>query len=352
MKKLLLFLLLIIPINVHAIYTNATSSILMDMDSGRILYQNNKDEQRLVASISKIMTAVVTIENSNLDDDVKVGNKVLNMYGSSIYVQPGEVLKLRDLIYGLLLRSGNDAAVVIAKHVGGTEEKFVELMNKKAKAIGMKNTIYKNPHGLDEETKNYSTAYDMALLTKYANTLNEYKKISSTKRWIVSTGKKTYDWYNRNKLLYKYKYTTGGKTGYTPKAGKTLVTTAAKDNLTLGVVTLNDSDEYIDHEKLYEYGFNNYKKYLIIDKDSFNIDNSFYKDKVYVKESFSYPLTEKEKEYVKVLAKIYKVKKYKNNDEVGEIIVTLKDEEIYKEKIYVSINKKMSIIERIKNIFK
>lgn len=352
MKKLLLFILLFIPINVNAIYTNATSSVLMDMDSGRVIYENNKDEQRLVASISKIMTAVIAIESANLDDSVKVGDEVLKMYGSSIYAQPGEVLKLRDLIYGLLLRSGNDAAVIIAKYVGKTEEQFVEMMNKKAKEIGMKNTIYKNPHGLDEETKNFSTAYDMALLTKYANTLDEFKKISRTKRWTVSTGEKTYDWYNRNKLLFRYKYATGGKTGYTPKAGRTLVTTASKNNLNLVAVTLNDGDEYLDHERLYEYAFNNYKKYLIIDKDNFSMDNNFYKDKVYVKYSFSYPLTEKETDNISVLAKIYKLNNYKNNDKVGEIIVKLKDEEIYREDIYVNVKKKMSFFEKIKKIFK
>ena len=353
MKKLLLVfiitIILIIPVNCNAYFK---SVVLMDLDSGRILYQKNKDEKRLVASISKIMTAVIALENGSLDDIVEIKEDVLKMYGSNIYVSPGDKLTLRDLLYGLILRSGNDAALSIALHIGKTEENFVKMMNKKAKEIGMNNTFYENPHGLDEETRNYTTASDMAKLSRYAYKIDEYRKISSTKKWIVQANNKTDIWYNRNKLLFRYKYATGGKTGYTPKAGRTLVSTASKDNLNLTIVSLDDYDHYNNHEKLYEYAFNKYKKYLIIDKDNFNIDTNFYKDKVYIKKSFSYPLTLDEAKDIRVIAKIYKLDKYKNDDKVGEVKVLLKDKEIFKDDIFVKVNKKKTLIEKLKNIFK
>lgn len=352
MKKfVLLFILMLIPLKVSALASTASSAILMDMDSGRVLYEKNKNDERLVASITKIMTAVVAIENGNLEQEVTVGEEVLTMYGSNIYIELGEKMKLKDLLYGLLLRSGNDAAIVIAVHIGGSEEKFVEMMNKKAKEIGMKNTIYKNSHGLDEVTQNYSSAYDMAILSSYANKIDVYREISGTKKWTLSTGTKSYVWHNRNKLLSLYEYATGGKTGYTPSAGRTLVTTASKDNLNLTAVTLNDGNEYDTHENLYEYAFNKYKKYIIIDKENFSIDNNFYKDKVYVKKSLSYPLSDEEVEEVKVVAKVHKLDDYKNGDQVGELIVNLKDKLLYKEPIYVNVSRSKSWWSKLKDLF-
>ena len=193
MKKLIFFLVIFIfflPLVVFA--DSAKSSIVMDLDSGRILYENNANDKRLIASVTKIMTAILAIENGNLNKKITVGEEVLSMYGTNIYIEVGEKMRLRDLIYGLLLRSGNDASVVIARAIGGSEEKFVKMMNQKAHAIGMKNTIFKNPHGLDEESENYSTAYDMALLSKYAYQNKVYRNIVSTDKYEVSTGKKTY----------------------------------------------------------------------------------------------------------------------------------------------------------------
>lgn len=349
----LLSLMLFVPINVFGLSVTASSAILMDMDSGRILYKKDMHNPRLIASITKIMTAVLAIENGNLDDVVTVGEEVLTMYGSNIYIELGEKITLRDLLYGLMLRSGNDSAIVIATHIGGTEEKFVEMMNTKAKEIGMIHTTYSNSHGLDEVTKNYSTSYDMAILSSYANTLPVYREIVSTKKWTTSTEKKSYVWHNRNKLLSLYKYATGGKTGYTPSAGRTLVTTASKDTLNLTAVTLNDPNEYTSHENMYEYGFNNYKNYLIVDKNNFDIDDNFYKDDIFIRKSFSYPLTDTELEKVSVVVEILKLTNYKNNDKVGEIIVRLDKEEIFRENIYVKlVNKKeKNFLNNIKELF-
>ena len=339
MKKVLVILLLfLIPLNVFCkedTFDTAKSSIVMDLDSGRVLYENNADEERLIASITKIMTCIIAIEQGDLDSDVEAGDEILKMYGTSIYLELNEKMKLIDLLYGLMLRSGNDASVVIAKEVAGTEEKFVEMMNEKAKEIGMTNTTFSNPHGLDEETKNYSTARDMAKLSRYAYKNKTYRKIIGTEKYRVKTDNKSYLWYNRMKLLGDYKYCTGGKNGYTPSAGKTLVTTHKKGNLKITVVTLYDNDEYNNHERLAEYVFDNYSNYDIVDKNDFNLvidDNKYY-----VNKSFSYPLTDSEKDNVKVLASI---DDSINSGKVGNINISLNNKTLKKIPLYIKEEKK------------
>ena len=339
MKKVLVILLLfLIPLNVFCkedTFDTAKSSIVMDLDSGRVLYENNADEERLIASITKIMTCIIAIEQGDLDSDVEAGEEILKMYGTSIYLELNEKMKLIDLLYGLMLRSGNDASVVIAKEVAGSEEEFVKMMNEKTKEIGMTNTTFSNPHGLDEETKNYSTARDMAILSRYAYKNKTYRKIIGTEEYRVKTDNKSYLWYNRMKLLGDYKYCTGGKNGYTPSAGKTLVTTHKKGNLKITVVTLYDNDEYNNHERLAEYAFDNYSNYDIVDKNDFDLvidDNKYY-----VNKSFSYPLTESEKDNVKVLASI---DDSINSGKVGNINISLNNKTLKKIPLYIKEEKK------------
>lgn len=351
MKKfflLLTFFLFCLPFTVSA--DTAKSTIVMDLDSGRILYEKNANQKRLIASITKIMTAIVAIEEGDLTEKITVGEEVLSMYGTNIYVEVGEKMKLRDLLYGLLLRSGNDASVVIAKAIAGSEEKFVNLMNKKAQEIGMKNTIFKNPHGLDEETENYSTAYDMALLSKYAYKNKTYRNIVSTDKYEVSTGKKTYLWYNRNKLLTTYEYCTGGKNGYTPRAGKTLVTTASKKRLNLTIVTLSDGDIYNNHIDLYEDFFSKYKRYKIIDKNNFRIDKEFVDEDVYLEDSFYYPLTSNEVNDIKTVVHFLDDSA---TDEIGTIEIFLSNQKIGELPIYRKIKKKeqFSFFEWLRQLF-
>ena len=335
MKKILvLIILFLIPISVNAEDT-AKSSIVMDLDSGRVLYESNADEERLIASITKIMTCIIAIEEGNLNKEVEASDEILKMYGTSIYLEVGEKMKLIDLLYGLMLRSGNDASVVIAKEIAGSEEKFVELMNKKAQEIGMTNTTFSNPHGLDEETKNYSTARDMAKLSTYAYNNKTYRKIIGTEEYRVKTDNKSYLWYNRMKLLGDYKYCTGGKNGYTPSAGKTLVTTHKKGNLKITVVSLYDNDEYNNHERLAEYAFTNYYNYNIVDKNDFDLiidDNKYY-----IKSSFSYPLTDKEKDNIKVLASI---DDSLTKGKVGNIKISLNNKVLKKIPVYLKEEKK------------
>ena len=335
MKKMLLFVILfLIPLNVFSSDT-ARSSIVMDLDSGRVLYENNADERRLIASITKIMTCIVALENGNLEKQIKVSDEVLKMYGTSIYLEVGEKMKLIDLLYGLMLRSGNDASVVIAKAVAGSEDAFVKMMNDKAKEIGMNNTTFSNPHGLDEETKNYSTARDMAKLSRYAYKNKVYRKIIGTDEYRVQTDSKSYLWYNRMKLLGNYKYCTGGKNGYTPSAGKTLVTTHKKSDLNITVVSLDDGDEYNNHEDLAEDTFDSYTNYNIVDKNNFDLiidDNEYY-----INKSFTYPLTDEEKDNVKVLASI---DEEMNNGKVGNLTVSLNNEILKKIPIYIKEDEK------------
>lgn len=338
MKKIVFFLvLLILPFQVSAYSTSASCGILMDQDSGRILYSNNIHKVRSVASISKIMTGILAIESGKLDSMVTIDDVILKAYGSAIYLQVGEEISLRNLVYGLMLRSGNDAALAIAKFVSGSVDEFVLLMNKKAKEIGMKNTTFNNPSGLDQEKGNYSTAYDMAILTSYAMKNDTYSKIVGTKKHTVKTNKNNYLWKNKNKLLYNYSYTTGGKTGFTEIAKRTLVSTASKDNLNLVVVTLNDGNDFLDHKSLYEEAFSSLKSYELLKKGPIEILNENYYEgyDFIIKDSFSYPMYDEEKDSVLLSFRLEKKREYKKNDKVGVVNVFLGDKKIYETGIYL-----------------
>ncbi len=281
MKRIIFIFLLVIPIYVKGI--SASSYIVMDMDSGRVLEGSNINKKSLIASTTKILTAIVAIENSNLESKVKIKDDILEAYGSGIYIQVDEQMILDDLLYGLMLRSGNDAALAIASYVAGNKDNFVYMMNELATSIGMKDSTFVNPSGLEESdgSANYSTVYDMALLTKYAMKNEDYKRITSTKDITVNSSIKTYRWFNKNKLLSTYEYCTGGKTGYTEKAKRTLVTTATKDNMNLIVVTFNDGNDFNDHKNLYEKYFNNYERVKVLDKSddygkNIELRNDFY----------------------------------------------------------------------------
>ncbi|GAE28956.1 D-alanyl-D-alanine carboxypeptidase family protein [Halalkalibacter hemicellulosilyticus] len=277
-------------------HVSAQAAILMEQESGRVLYEKNAHDQLRIASITKIMTALLAIESGKMNEMVKVSNRAEGTEGSSIYLRAGEEMALEDLVYGLMLRSGNDAAVAIAEHVGGSLEGFVYLMNEKAKQIGMYNTLFQNPHGLDDHEDHFSTAYDMALLTQYAMQVEQYRTISSTKSHRVD-GEQIRVWKNKNRLLTElYSYSTGGKTGFTKRAKRTLVSTAEKNENKYIVVTLNAPSDWHDHMNLFEWAFDQYETETIIDKGMIKgIDHPFYKDRIYVPHPFLYPLNDSEK---------------------------------------------------------
>lgn len=235
---------------------SAENYILLDELTNRVLSEKDAHKQVSVASITKVMTAVVALEYGDLSDRIKVSKEAINTNGSSIYLEEGEIMTLEDLLYGLMLRSGNDAAKVIAEHIGGSEEGFVYLMNETAAFLGMNNSHFMNPHGLDEDN-HYSSAYDIAILMQYAMQNEQFQTISETESY--HSDQRTYPWRNKNKLLTeKFTYTTGGKTGFTEQAGRTLVTTAEKDDKKLIAVTLNASDDWNDHISLYNWGFDTF----------------------------------------------------------------------------------------------
>ena len=352
--------LFIFPLNVNAVSTSAQAAILLDQDSNRILYSKNMDTVRSVASISKIMTGILAVESGKMDRTVTINDVVLRAYGSGIYVKVGERLKLRDLVYGLMLRSGNDAALAIADYVSGDVDKFVEMMNAKAKEIGMKNTTFHNPSGLDEEEEvgNYSTAYDMALLMSYAMKNEDFKKIVGTKKYTLKTNKNNYIWYNKNKLLQTYQYATGGKTGYTQKARRTLVSTATKGNVNLIAVTLNDGNDFQDHKNLHEYGFHNFESYFVLKKGNLKIakENYYSGDTLYIDRDIRIALQPSEKDAVHINYKLEKKDDYKNGDQVGIVELFLGDEKISDIPIKIRIEKnnnhyRKSLWDKIKGWF-
>lgn len=359
MKKiaLLLIILMIIPFKVMAFASGGQCTILMDQDSKRILYAKNINTVRSVASISKIMTAVLAVESNKLDDVVEMGDEITSAYGSAIYIKVGEKMKLLDLLYGLMLRSGNDAALAIANYVGGSVDAFVEQMNQKAKMIGMKNTTFNNPSGLDSDKGNYSSAYDMAILTSYAMKSEIYKKVVSTQNYIVKTNMNTYVWTNKNKLLTTYEYTTGGKTGFTEIAKRTLVSTATKDNLNLVVVTLNNGNDFSEHVSLYEEAFEIYDRYDILNKGIINIyDEKYYQNyNLYLKNNFIYPLNSQEKDTILLKFEVEKKRNIKIEDKIGKVKVMIGDKKVYEDFVYikdVKVVKKKNIIQSFVSWFK
>lgn len=352
MKKIILIVLLLFPIKVYAL--SAETIVVMDPSCNRVLLSKNMDKQKYIASITKIMTALIAIENGNLNDIVKIDESILRSYGSSVYLSVGEKISLKNLLYGLMLRSGNDAATAIASYIGGSMEGFTKLMNEKALEIGMKNTVFVNSSGLEENSSkaNLSTAYDMAILTSEAMKHKEYRKIVRTKNITIKSDIKSYTWKNKNKLLFQYKYTTGGKTGYTKKANRTLVTTATKDGKRLIIVTLNDGNDFKDHKDLYTSYFTVYDKYKIVDKDEIYTDDYYEKKIIYVKEDFNMLLKDNEVDGVYKKLKIEKKDNFYDTEKIGYLEIYLNDKFITKLEVYIKDKKdyENSLSKKIKDI--
>lgn len=246
----------------RAVDTNASCAILMDAESGRVLYEQNIHQPRLIASITKLLTALVAVEEAgDLDQVVTVKGEWLGSEGSSIYLKAGEEITLRGLLYGLLLQSGNDAAMAIACHTAGSEADFVALMNARAAELGMENSSFANASGLNDD-KHYSTAYDMALLAQACLQNETVADICATRS--ITIGTRTF--VNHNKLLYRYEGCVGMKTGFTEKAGRTLVSAATRAGQTLICVTLNDGNDWNDHCKLLDYGFETFPRQTLCQK--------------------------------------------------------------------------------------
>ena len=263
MKKIQVVLLLFL------LWPSPVSAAYVVVSEGVVIEGVNEHEIQSVASISKTMTALLAIEYSELQDIVVVDKETTLQIGSSIYLEENEQYTMLSLLFGLMMRSGNDAAYLIAKHVSGSSEQFAVLMNERAEQIGMKNTTFRNPSGLDEtDGGNLSTCYDMALLMEEAMK-NEVFRI------IVSA--KTYEsehkdiWQNKNKLLYRYEYANGGKTGYTVNSGKTLISSANNGKNENVVVSFREGDYFDLHEQLHEKAFSMVESHLLIRKGTYTV---------------------------------------------------------------------------------
>ncbi len=240
---------------------SAESAILIEAESKKILFEKNAHEKRGIASTTKIMTALVALENSDLDEIVQATTKTVGVEGSSIYLHAGEELSMEDLLYALLLESANDAAATIAYAVAGSEDAFAGMMNDKAAELGLSDSSFVNPHGLDAEG-HYSTAYDLAMITAAALQNEKFHQMVSTYRKVIENPKDqtTRLLLNHNKLLKTYEGAIGVKTGYTKRCGRCLVSAAERDGLRLIAVSLNASDDWNDHRKMLDYGFSTYEK--------------------------------------------------------------------------------------------
>ncbi len=236
-------------------FLTAKAAVVMDADSGQVVFEKNSHERRAQASTTKMMTALVTLENARLSDVVKAGPDV-KVEPSIIGLDPGDQLTVEQLLYGLLLPSGNDAAVALADHVGGSIPKFAAMMNAKADQLGLKDTHFVNPHGLDADG-HYSSAYDLALIARAGMKNPVFEKIVATREYLI-TGPIKWQFKNGNRLLLSYPGADGVKTGYTDNAGRCLVFSATRDGHRAIAVVLDSGDSFGEAQALMDYFFANY----------------------------------------------------------------------------------------------
>ena len=281
---------------------SARSAVLMDASTGRVLYASHAEDRALIASTTKIMTALLICEAGDLDRAVTIPPEAVGIEGSSMYLKAGETLSVRELLYGLMLRSGNDAAVALALADSGSISAFAAKMNEKAAVLGLNNTHYANPHGLDSE-ENYSTALDLARLTRFALQNPDFAQLVSTRSVTIGDRILT----NHNKLLWQYSGAIGVKTGYTKTAGRILVGAAERDGRRLIAVTLADPNDWADHAALFDYGFSQFSERQLVAADSVvgripvigGVDDYV---NLFSQFSFSYPLADGEQPELRLLA--------------------------------------------------
>lgn len=263
-----IFIGIFVPFSVCAegldISVSASSAVLIEAESGRVLYEKDADKRRPMASTTKIMTALVALENADLDMSVKIPMEAVGIEGSSVYLTEGETLTLRELLYALMLRSANDAAAAIAIAVGGSVSDFSEMMNEKAEEMGLTDTHFDNPHGLDSE-EHYTTARELALITAEALKNEVFREIVSTYKKLLPLGNVPDRRLvvNHNRLLRTYEGCIGVKTGFTKKDGRCLVSAAERDGVTLIAVTLNAPNDWSDHKRMLDNGFTSVKRVKI-----------------------------------------------------------------------------------------
>ena len=345
---------------------SSPSAIVIDSLSGRVLYEKDGYSQRKIASLTKVMTAIVAVENVKLDEVVTVKTSANSIGGSTIGVKKGDEITVNALMHGMLMESGNDCAYALAEYVGGDIATFANMMTEKAKAIGAKDSNFKNPHGLDVEG-HYSTAYDMALITRYALNNKIINDIVGTSNITVQFGKSVKAFSNTNRLVRSYSYIDGVKTGFTNGANRCLISSATKDDLRVIAVVLGSETTDIrfnDSKKLLDYALENYKVRDISKNMNWYIHIPVIKGRVdfyekYVTREMKVALSDEEYEkiYVKqTLIPVINAPMYKGYN-LGMIELYVDNEKIYEEKIYIDKNiYKKTVLDYIKygikNMFK
>lgn len=263
MKRICLFIILLAMlignINAYAYADTAQAACLMNAVTGEVVFEKNSDQILTMASTTKIMTLLAALEKSRLSERVTVSHNAVSQEGSSAYLEENAEITMKDLLYGMMLNSDNDAAVAVAEHISGSTEEFKNEMNRLAEKIGVKNTKFQNPNGLDEEG-HYTTAYDLAKITCYALKNKKFVDIVSTKSYtaeLLRPSGEVYriDYENHNRLLREYDGCIGVKTGYTEKSGRCLVSAAKRDGAVYVAVTLNCPNDWKEHKEMLDYGF-------------------------------------------------------------------------------------------------
>jgi len=327
-------------ISVDASGTSSKAMCVLEKDSKRVIYSHNMDASLPMASTTKVMTAITAIQNcDNLDEVIQVDDCSIGVEGTSIYLRKGEVISVRDLLYGLMLRSGNDAATALACHIGGSVEGFASIMNELAVKIGAKNSNFVNPHGLDNKN-HYTSAYDLALISAYALNNPIFKEIVSTKSHVIPETNVSDKRYltNKNRLLSSLNGCCGVKTGFTSKAGRCLVSAVERDNTTYVCVVLNCGPMFEESASLLNSCFETYENKKIIDKDSEIFNEYILNGKegrlyLYAEEDFNYPLRKDEFKDLRLEYNV-ELKDAQANEEVGEIKVFFKNHLIKTVKLF------------------
>ena len=341
---------------------NSRYAIILDRNSKAIIYGKNEFTKTKMASTTKIMTAIVVIENTNLNNVVEISGKAAGTGGSRLKIKKGDKITVRDLLYGLMLRSGNDAAVALAEYIGGSIEGFAVLMNKKAKEIGLKNTNFVTPHGLDSE-EHYTTTYELAILTDYALSNETFMNIVRTKTCNININGYSRTISNTNELLGNLNGVYGVKTGFTNGAGRCLVTSIKRNNLDIICIVLGADTKKIrttDSVKLIEYTFSNFmninirnkiedefKNWKNINSGRINIEKGI-KNRINLKlgeynlESYPIKNNTEEKIKIKIEAKLSLIAPVKEDTKVGTLIISYDDKQIQRIDILTAeeVNKK------------
>ncbi len=350
----------LLPNRCYAMQTSAKACAVIESKTGRVLFSKNHNQKLAMASTTKIMTAITAIEHcKDLDEKFVVSKKAIGVPGTSLYLREGDEYSTKDLLYALMLISGNDASVAIAEHVGGSTSEFVTLMNELAKKIGVKNTHFANTHGLDADG-HYTTAYDLAKITAYALENDTFREIVSTKNTKIVNGKGENRYLrNKNKLLFTLEDCIGVKTGFTDDAGRCLVSAVDKDGMKLVCVVLNCGPMFEESATLLKTCANLYKLYDLTELYDYErkilvLNGSKDSASIGTKEKFVYPLTEKEKADLKF---VYDYSKeieapMKKGVEIGKTEIFLGNDLLFSEKIYtIEDIKPKSLLQRMKDFF-